>query len=136
MLFRSLSTLLFDISDPEYWKIDGVIAVFPARRQHNGSPFTLFVPRAFWNRNTAAKFEVELPLLPNKPCECCNDGTVYEFDDDGYICPACRHRRPPVRLWQKPEPHGTYPPMCMQCGVHKIRAGSAFACPQCGSVGF
>ena len=25
-------------------------------------------------------------------------------------------------------------PMCMQCGVHMVRAGSCHACPSCGST--
>ena len=25
-------------------------------------------------------------------------------------------------------------PMCMQCGVHMVRAGSCHACPSCGNT--
>ena len=40
----------------------------------------------------------------------------------------------PVDVGAKPTPRKSDAPMCMQCGVQMVRAGSCHACPSCGST--
>ena len=40
----------------------------------------------------------------------------------------------PAEITPKPAVRHSDAPMCMQCGVHMIRAGSCHACPSCGST--
>jgi ribonucleoside-diphosphate reductase alpha chain len=40
----------------------------------------------------------------------------------------------PADLTPKPSVRRSDAPMCMQCGVQMIRAGSCHACPSCGST--
>ena len=57
---------------------------------------------------------------------------------------AERARRPDGRRHDRPTPVDNTPaagvirdadaPMCMQCGVTMLRAGSCHACPSCGST--
>jgi ribonucleoside-diphosphate reductase alpha chain len=57
--------------------------------------------------------------------------------ESGAISPTVEDNTPARGIAQPSEPRAAKPtdaPMCMQCGVHMVRAGSCHACPSCGNT--
>jgi ribonucleoside-diphosphate reductase alpha chain len=50
--------------------------------------------------------------------------------ESGAVVPTIEDNTPARGITSKPIDS----PMCMQCGVHMVRAGSCHACPSCGST--
>jgi ribonucleoside-diphosphate reductase alpha chain len=57
--------------------------------------------------------------------------------ESGAIAPTVEDNTPARGITGSDAPSAARPvdaPMCMQCGVHMVRAGSCHACPSCGST--
>jgi Zn finger protein HypA/HybF involved in hydrogenase expression len=118
--------------DYYHWLIKGKISRFSERPQHVGQEFELRVPMGGSIRKPV--FTVyQIPLMFKRKCECCDDGTILDITEEGYVCPKCKHPRPPIRLGNRPEVHGT-PRMCLECGVMMTVLGTCRSCPQCGKT--